>query len=266
MNNVKGVFLSTMILGSALTAAAQTDVPVESAIKEVTIFLNRAQVTREIKARIGTGESNLVIGGLTAELDPQSIQVSGTGNTVIMGIQHNQNYLDEANLPVRLKVLQDSLEYYVARLTEAQNQKAILEKEEQLMEANQKIGGTQQNLTVAELKAMADFFRSRMSDIGVAKIKADQRIKDINEKVTKLKQQIAEQRGFLARNTSEIVVSVSSKTATTADLQVSYIVFNAGWYPVYDLRATDTKSPVELNYKANVFQQTGEAWENVRLK
>lgn len=266
MNNVKGIFLSTMILGSALTAAAQTDVPVESAIKEVTIFLNRAQVTREIKARIGTGESNLVIGGLTAELDPQSIQVSGTGNTVIMGIQHNQNYLDEANLPVRLKVLQDSLEYYVARLTEAQNQKAILEKEEQLMEANQKIGGTQQNLTVAELKAMADFFRSRMSDIGVAKIKADQRIKDINEKVTKLKQQISEQRGFLARNTSEIVVSVSSKTATTANLQVSYIVFNAGWYPVYDLRATDTKSPVELNYKANVFQQTGEAWENVRLK
>src|SRR5690606_29296381 len=50
------------------------------------------------------------------------------------------------------------------------------------------------------------------------------------------------------------------------DLQDSYIVFKAGWYPAYDLRATDTKSPVELNYKANVFQQTGEAWENVRLK
>lgn len=266
MNDVKGILLSTMILSSMLTATAQTDVPVDSEIKQVTVFLNRAQVTRDINARIGAGESNLVIGGLTAELDPQSIQVSGTGNTVIMGIQHNQNYLDEGNLPAKLKVLQDSLEYYVARLTEAQNQKTILEKEEQLMEANQKIGGTQQNLTVAELKAMADFFRSRMSDIGVSKIKADQQIKDINEKVTKLKQQISEQRGFLARNTSEIVISVSSRAATTANLQVSYIVSNAGWYPVYDLRATDTKSPVELNYKANVFQQTGEAWENVRLK
>src|SRR5690606_25900908 len=179
MNDVKGILLSTMILSSMLTATAQTDVPVDSEIKQVTVFLNRAQVTRDINARIGAGESNLVIGGLTAELDPQSIQVSGTGNTVIMGIQHNQNYLDEGNLPAKLKVLQDSLEYYVARLTEAQNQKTILEKEEQLMEANQKIGGTQQNLTVAELKAMADFFRSRMSDIGVSKIKADQQIKDI---------------------------------------------------------------------------------------
>src|SRR5690606_23234446 len=255
-----------IMLGAAFSAAAQSDVPVDSEIKQVTVFLNRAQVVREIKARIGAGESNIVLGGLTAELDPQSIQVSGTGNTVIMGIQHNQNYLDEANLPAKLKALQDSLEYYVARLTEEQNQKAILEKEEQLMEANQKIGGTQQNLTVAELKAMADFFRSRMSDIGIAKIKTDKKIKYINEKVTKLKQQITEQRGLLARNTSEIVISVSSKAATLATLEVSYIVSNAGWYPVYDLRATDTKSPVELNYKANVFQQTGEAWENVKLK
>lgn len=274
MNIVKRIFLNmigraatvVVMLTMAFSATAQTDVAVDSEIKQVTVFLSRAQVVREIKARIAAGESNLVLGGLTAELDPQSIQVSGTGNTVIMGIQHNQNYLDEANLPAKLKVLQDSLEYYVARLTEEQNQKAILEKEEQLMEANQKIGGTQQNLTVAELKAMADFFRSRMSDIGIAKIKTDKKIKETNEKVAKLKRQISEQRGFLARNTSEIVISVSSKAATSATLQVSYIVSNAGWYPVYDLRATDTKSPVELNYKANVFQQTGEAWENVKLR
>lgn len=254
------------IAGMAWTTFAQTEVTAISEIEQVTIFLNRAQVIREVKARIGAGESNIVLEGLTAELDPQSIHVSGTGNIVIMGIQHNQNYLDEANLPAKLKTLQDSLEYYLAKLTEAKNRKDILAKEEQLMEANQKIGGTQQNLTVAELKAMADFFRARMSDIGRSKIETDQVIKDLNEKVEKLQQQIGEQRGFLARNTSEIVITVSSKAAASATLQVSYIVPNAGWYPVYDLRATDTKSPVELNYKANVFQQTGETWENVKLK
>src|SRR5690606_6033198 len=161
--------------------------------------------------------------------------------------------------------LEDSLEYYVARLTKVQNDKAILEKEEKLMEANQKIGGTQQNLTVGELKAMADFFRARMSDIGVAKIETDKKIKEINEKVTKLKRQIEEVRGLLSRNTSEIVISVSAKAATQANLDVSYVVYEAGWYPVYDLRATDTKSPVTLQYRASVFQQTGETWENVKL-
>ena len=252
-------------LAAALSASGQTVTEVDSKISDVTVFLNRAQVVREVRAHIGAGETNLVIGGLTSALDPQSIQVSGSGNAVILGIQHNQNYLDEGNKPPKLKHLEDSLEYYVTRLTKVQNDKAILEKEEKLMEANQKIGGTQQNLTVAELKAMADFFRARMSDIGAAKIDADEQIKDINEKITRLKKQIAEQRGLLSRNTSEIVVSVSAKASTQASLEVSYVVNDAGWYPVYDLRATDTKSPVMLNYKANVFQQTGESWENVKL-
>jgi uncharacterized protein (TIGR02231 family) len=44
------------------------------------------------------------------------------------------------------------------------------------------------------------------------------------------------------------------------------VVNNAGWTPIYDLRAMNTKSPVQLNYKANVFQSTGEEWKNVRLK
>ena len=254
-----------LVPGAIFNAVAQTVTQADSKIREVTVFLNRAQVVRDVTTRIGPGETNLVIGGLTSALDPQSIQVSGTGNAVILGIQHNQNYLNEAALPPQLKKLEDSLEYYVARLTKVQNDKAILEKEEKLMEANQKIGGTQQNLTVSELKAMADFVRARMSDIGVAKIETDKKIKEINEKVTRLKRQIAEQRGLLSQNTSEIVISVSAKAATQANLEVSYVVREAGWYPVYDLRATDTKSPVTLNYKANLFQHTGEAWDNVKL-
>ncbi len=35
---------------------------------------------------------------------------------------------------------------------------------------------------------------------------------------------------------------------------------------VYDLRAINTKQPVQLSYKANVFQNTGEEWKNVKLK
>jgi uncharacterized protein (TIGR02231 family) len=49
-------------------------------------------------------------------------------------------------------------------------------------------------------------------------------------------------------------------------LTINYVVANAGWQAVYDLRAINTKSPMQLNYKANVFQSTGEEWTNVRMK
>lgn len=263
---MKRIFLILVLFGLLQTVGAQTDKQVDSKISRVTVFLNRAQVTRELKTRVEAGRTNLILSGLTANLDQQSIQVSGKGAITILGISHNQNYLSDHNRPKSLQVLYDSLEIYRKQLVQEQHQKEVLNKEEQLLLSNQKIGGANQNLTVNELKAMADFYRTRLGDIGTGKIKSDERIKKINDRITKLNQQIREQNDLYNRNTSEIVVSVSTDAATAVELEVNYIVANAGWYPVYDLRAANTRSPIQLNYKANVFQSTGEEWKNVRLK
>ncbi|MBX2961828.1 MAG: DUF4139 domain-containing protein [Cyclobacteriaceae bacterium] len=254
------------LLVAMFPAFSQSEKQVDSKISRVTVFLNRAQVTRELKTRVETGRTNLILSGLTSQLNHQSVQVSGKGNIIILGINHNQNYLSEFNMPKKLIVLRDSLEIYKRQLAQEQHQKDILTKEEQMILSNQKIGGANQNVSVNELKAMADFYRSRLGEIGVAKMKTDDKIKEINERITKLNQQIREQNELYSRNTSEIVISVSAESATNVELEVNYVVGNAGWYPVYDLRATNTKAPVQLNYKANVFQSTGEEWNNVRLK
>lgn len=254
------------ILLTTITAFAQEEKPVDSKITNVTVFLNKAQVTRESTTRLAEGKTNLVLKGLTAHLDQQSIQVTGKGNFTILGIAHRQNYINELNMPLSLKILKDSVDYIQRQLTLENSQKEILNKEEQMLISNQKIGGANQNLTVAELKAMADFYRTRLGDIVSTRIKHDVTIKKLNEKLVKLQRQINEQNDLYSRNTSEIVISLSADAPTSADLTINYIVPNAGWYAVYDLRATNTKSPIQLNYKANVFQSTGEEWKNVRLK
>jgi|APTNR8051073442_1049403.scaffolds.fasta_scaffold00001_234 uncharacterized protein (TIGR02231 family) len=263
---MKRISLGLTLLIATFIAHAQTDKPIDSKISRVTVFLNRAQVTREVKTRVDAGRTNLILNGLTSQLDQQSIQVAGKGSFIILGISHNQNYLNEFNVPKSLQLLRDSLELYKRQISLEQNQKDILGKEEQLLLSNQKIGGNQQNLTVAELKSMADFYRSRLTEIGISKIKADEKIKKLSERINRINNQINEQNELYRRNTSEIVVSVSAEAATAVELEVNYVVANAGWYPVYDLRAINTKSLVQLNYKANVFQNTGEEWRNVKLK
>lgn len=250
----------------ALGAAAQTDKPVDSRITNVTVFLNKAQVTREAKTRIEAGKTNLVVTGLTSQLDPESIQVTGKGTFIILGISHQQNFLNELNMPRSLKVLRDSVDYLQKQVSLEQSQKEILNKEEQMLLSNQKIGGTNQNLTVAELKAMADFYRSRLGEIVSSRMKEDDKIRKLSDRIARLQQQINAQNEMYGRNTSEIVVSVSAEAATAVEMEVNYVVSNAGWYPVYDLRALDTKNPIQLSYKANVFQRTGEEWKNVKLK
>ncbi len=255
----------TLIVMAALSLPvmvhAQAEKNVDSKITAVTVFLSRAQVTREMKTHVEAGKTNLIISGLTSQLDPQSIQVAGKGAVIILGTAHRQNYLSDLNMPKSLRILRDSLELSQKQLILEQSQKEILNKEEQMLLSNQKIGGGNQNVTVAELKAMADFYRTRLTDIVSSRMKQDDKVKKLNERIARLQSQINSQSELRGRNSSEIVVSVSAEGSTDATLQLNYVVANAGWMPLYDLRAVNTRSPLQLGYKANVFQGSGRVEE-----
>jgi uncharacterized protein (TIGR02231 family) len=263
MNKIYLLAYAMLISG---TVVAQIEKSVDSRITDVTVFLNRAQVTRQIRTRIESGRSTLVLRGLTSQLDQQSIQASAKGDFIILGLEHRQNFLNELNVPNSLRLLMDSVSFLQRQFTLEQSQKEILNKEEQMLLSNQKIGGANQNLSVIELKAMADFYRARLSDIVTSRMKQDEKVLKLDSRIQKLQQQISQQNELYSRNTSEILINIASEISGSADLTVNYLVDNAGWYPVYDLRATNTKSPIQLSYKANVIQNTGEIWNNVKLK
>ncbi len=263
---MKNIALLIILLCGGQTLRAQNERPLDSKITAVTVFLNKAQVTRTATTTVPAGKTEFVLSGLTSGLDPQSIQVAGEGRFILLGISHRLNYLDELNMPPKLKMLNDSLEYLQRQVVLENNRKEILNKEEQMLISNQKIGGANQNLTATELKAMADFYRSRLTDIAASRMQIDLTLRKLNERLTKIRQQINEQNALYTRNTGEIVVKVAADAATQAEFVVDYVVNNAGWNAVYDLRAIDTQSPIQLGYKANVFQNTGEEWKNVRLK
>lgn len=262
---MKKILVTLAFAFSALVVIAQDEFRVESKLTEATVFLNKAQLKRQVSAKVNAGRSSLVITGLTSMLDQKSIQVSGKGKIIIEGITVRQHFINEFNLPAKLKSLRDSADLLQRLILLEQSQKEILLKEEQLLNSNQKIGGTQSNITVAELKSMADFYRARSSEIVFNRMKHDEKIKQLNERLGKVQRQLAEQNDLFSRNTSEIVVTVSAQAPTTAQLEVEYLVANAGWTPVYDLRASTTNSPIQLNYKANLFQNTGEEWKEVKL-
>jgi len=58
---------------------------------------------------------------------------------------------------------------------------------------------------------------------------------------------------------------LNSEINQNSTLEISYIVEDAGWYPNYEIRAKDVNSPINFLYQANVFQNTGDDWEDVEL-
>ena len=141
---MKKIMHCVIMLLMAEMAFAQQDKKVDSQIKQVTVFLNKAQVTREAQTRIEAGKTNIIFSGLTPQLDPNSIQVSGKGNFILLGISHQQNFLNDLVTPRQVEALQDSIQKIQSKILFENTQKEILNKEEQMLFSNQKIGGTNQ--------------------------------------------------------------------------------------------------------------------------
>lgn len=234
-------------------------------IKQVTVFLNRAQISSTASTTLDDGTNDVIFEGLPAGIDPQSIQISGKGDFTIMAVKHGLSYIDPLKKPKELLVLEDSVESIQFQLDLLKAERDALVKEEQMIMANQSIGG-QTGVKADVLEDIADFFRERLTEIKSEILKNDRKIKKVNEKFQMYRNQLSVMSKAFNQPSSQITVTVSSKGPKNAIFDLDYIVSNAGWYPIYDIRAKDTKSPVQLMYKAQVYQNTGIDWKNVRIK
>jgi uncharacterized protein (TIGR02231 family) len=90
------------------------------------------------------------------------------------------------------------------------------------------------------------------------------KISEMTTEVTRIQNQLKSLHALSQRVTSSIIVDVTAPSAVQAKFSVTYLVHNAGWTASYDLRASDVDNPVELTYKANVYQATGEDWKNIK--
>ena len=255
-----------ILLSFALQSLAQEhSVSITPTIKDVTVFLNRAQLNTTATVELKTGNNEIRLENQTVYLDPQSIQVSGKGYFTILSVVHEKDFIKQEIKPAIIQELQDSIDHYAMLVDFTNQMNEVLNKEEQMILANQKIKGQNTNLTAKELEDMADFFKDRMEEIREDIIDNKIKIKKFNTKLNNFTNQQNEYNRGKSQPSSTIIVTVSAKNALTGTLQTSYIVTNAGWSPSYDLRSKDTKSPVQLAYKAQVYQSTGYDWNNVRL-
>ncbi|TAF33124.1 MAG: mucoidy inhibitor MuiA family protein [Cytophagales bacterium] len=240
---------------------------IEPKIKEVTVFYNQAQIHTEAMTSLKSGTSTIIMKGISDKMVENSVQVKTEGNgVVLLSVVPQTNFLTEQHISQQVSKLRDSLNIYLHRGQLLSNEKTVLEKEEAMILANQKIGGQDKALSVIEIREMADFYRARLTEIYHLKLKTEQSISLNTSNQTRLTRQIQDTRQSIKRPTKEIVLTFLAKSSTNLKIMLSYLVTDAGWTPSYDLRVQDTQSPVELNHRAFVRQKTGVDWKDVILK
>jgi uncharacterized protein (TIGR02231 family) len=262
---MKTLLLSISIALFSFASAQETKKLVDSKIDNVTVFLNGAQVSRKATIQVPKGTTDLVFHDVSTSVNPQSIQVTTDFDITVLSVNHQINYIEEPSkrdditkLDTQLKALREKQNYETAMLQ-------VYQQEEKMLIKNQAIGGNNVLLKALDLKEAMDFQRARMTEVKNKQLEINQRITNYNQDITKVQQQLDELNAHNNKASGEIVVTVVAKEAGVANMGISYVVNNAGWYPSYDLRVTDISKPMYLKYKANVYQNSGEDWSNVKL-
>lgn len=241
------------------------DIKIPSKIKEVTVYLSGARITRSASCVLKAGTSEVVFNGLSTKIDESSIQVSGLRAVSILSMAYDINYLSkpESNPEVlRWESEIDGLESKIALL---KNRITGLEEEEKVISANRSIGSGTQALNLEKMKEISTYYRERITAIRDAVFKTNMEINTLNEDVLKLTDQLAETNNAPERQQGEIKIKFDAPIATTLNLSLSYTVRNAGWIPTYDIRSAKLNDPLKLAYKAHVYQKTGNDWNDVKV-
>ncbi|MGZ3900304.1 MAG: DUF4139 domain-containing protein, partial [Bacteroidia bacterium] len=214
---------------------------------------------------LNPGRTLLTFTGLSPKLISKSIQVNVPPDVMVLSVSDKINFLNTQRITPRGKQLKDSLELFEDANTQGNYELSALNQEKAMLAKNESIGGHEKGLLVSELKLAADFYRARLKDINTELFKLEKKMTKNNEIIARLQNQLSEN-GDVETPTAEISILVTSATKTSANIDLKYVVKESGWSPSYDLISEDVNKPIELKYRAKVYNNSGIDWTDVKIK
>ena len=279
--------LSLALLLYAFQTKAINKVTVKSKINKVTVYQQGAQIKRKASYNVSKGINEVIIEGVSPNIDPNSIQINATGSVILLDSKFSVEYpKPEPNndytktIPAKIlreiKLLKDSLFDISYKLLDINYQIDVLNNEKRIIENNGTIKGTGKvNDSIPLLKEAIEYYHLKMNKINLELLKLNRKKALVSRENDRMNKRLTDLNNYNSNNKLipkpnkgpiyKIKVTVSAKESTSGKLYVSYLVSGAGWTPLYDLRSKASNNTINLTYKAQVYQNTGIKWDNIRL-
>jgi hypothetical protein len=258
--------LLLLVLLRVATAQNFKEKDLKTEIREVTVFLGSAQIFESGTVPLSAGKTILRIKDLSSYLDDKSIQVKGDGDFTILSVNHKLNYLSAFTRDKKIDSLHQILDAIEGANTKENARLSVLNEKYSVLSANKSIGGVNNGVSIAQLQQALTLYETEIVAIKAEEIEIKKSMEVKKKNSERITQQLKELNDATVQPTSEIEIRVDADAAVTAKFRITYLVGNAGWFPKYDIRVRDIKTPLEITYKAEVFQNTGVDWKNVKLR
>jgi len=260
-------FLIMLSFCFCLTQLQGQTIKAPSKVQEVTVYMLGAELHSTASVNIPKGKNTVIFTGLSPQLNAGSIRFSiENSDATILSVTSRINYLNGQGDNAQIKKLKDSVELITDQLTRIAMARETFTKEKDLLFKNQSIGGTENGVKVEEIQRSADFFRLRSNQINDELFLLNKNEVKYRETLARLQQALSEMNAQYNPPSSEIEVTVMAQREGLVKFDFSYMVNGCGWAPKYDIRADGIDKPIQLIYRANLFNNSGVDWNDVKIK
>jgi len=247
----------------------------ETNMTHVTVFLDRAEITRTLALQLtAAGPFSVRLLDLPETVEPGSVRAEGEGPDLsildVFDVVASESEATTRVVEDELEQVRSELRSLESNTTRLSFMKSLLEKYAHVRLGVDPSGGGQiasDTVGFDTADDVFDFYANRAQQF-------DNQREKMNQSKTQL---VAKERALLALKDSKLRAAVvdarigkepsclSGLESRQVVLTFRYVVRRASWSPSYDIRVRSGEQRVELLYSGNVVQSTGEDWTNVRL-
>ncbi|MEA1927551.1 MAG: mucoidy inhibitor MuiA family protein, partial [Candidatus Auribacterota bacterium] len=262
-----------ILVGLILPATQIQAEEITTEISRVVVYEDRAMVTRSGETNISAGAGEVILAGLPPMIMDDSVRVSGksAGKVTITGTEVRRSYLvnprrkDVDRLEQQIKVLKEERSVIDDGLRSLGMEKSFISSIQAAVPEKISKEMLLTSPDPAKWNNVLDFIGQSSTEVFARERKLKAEKKELNKKIKAREKELGEIQSFVSREAKEIAITVEAGQETSLKIEVSYVIRGATWRPVYDARADHDGGTVELTYRAEVRQRTGENWNNVKL-
>lgn len=245
-----------------------------TSIASVTAYPDRARMTRRGTLTLEAGVQLLEISELTLSLNPDSLRVAarGTARARLLGAEVKRSYYPSTpaeqvrQLEEQIQALQDDIKRLDTQSELCTKQRASLDQIASHSDTYALALASKELSLEAEL-AIFDGLRTRAEKLEQELHSLQVERRELERRLEKLTKELEQQRNARPRERYTAIIGVEVLQPGELTVELSYVVGNALWQPLYDLRLMESENGVtlEVSYLGQVKQTTGEPWESVSL-
>ena len=258
-----------LLIGSAIYLQAflygQTEKEISPVISKVILFTQGAQIESEASVALQQGQMILKFVNLSPYIKKESIRIDGDGSFTILNVQHQNDYVNELENSGEIEALRKKIDELRLQIEDEETHIRILNDKMDFLKMNQVITGKDQAINPEAFNSLITLYGNNMEALSLEILKRQRTINDYNEEINKFNAQLNSLNSRANLPSGTILVTVDSKQAKNSKVGLHYLVDKASWYPSYDIRFTGINKPLTVSFKANISQNTGIDWKNVKV-